>query len=152
LVGDSNYLSNLQAGNAMHKNIHFVGHADKPLDWIQMMDVGLLPTTYMSESLPTVIIEYLCCGIPAIVSDAGEIVNMVHYRGKAAGIITPISNNKVSADEVRNAMKLYLNDGTTYSEHKTNALICFQQFEMKKCIDAYCSVYNNAIELNHNLN
>ncbi|MBN9484962.1 MAG: hypothetical protein BGO70_05425 [Bacteroidetes bacterium 43-93] len=146
LVGESDYLDSLKAKYAVHQNIHFIGHSDKPLDWIQMMNAGLLPTTYMSESLPTVIIEYLCCGIPVIASDAGEIANMIQLNGKQAGIIIPIRNNSVSVDELSNAMKLLATNPVEYDTYRANANYCYTQFDMNKCIEAYCTVYNDAID------
>lgn len=141
LVGASDYLTRLQEQYKEQNNIHFTGHADNPLDWINMMDVGLLPTTYPSESLPTVVIEYLCCGIPCIASNAGEIENMISYNGKRAGTITPIQDGKVSVDEVAEAMEQYYNDKNIYNEHKDQVKACYTHFDMDKCIDAYCKVY-----------
>jgi glycosyltransferase involved in cell wall biosynthesis len=109
------------------------------------MDVGLLPTTYPSESLPTVIIEYLCCGIPCIASDAGEIVTMLRKHGKIAGLITPITDNTVQVSEVENAMRRYVTDKTLYNEHKENAASCYTQFDMDKCLTSYYNVYYDAI-------
>lgn len=145
LVGESDYLRSLKNTYASHTNIHFTGHSDKPLEWIQIMNVGLLPTTYPSESLPTVIIEYLCCGIPSIASDAGEIVNMLQKDGNPAGIITPIKNGNVSVQDVLHAMEQYISDSLLYKTHKENAVVCYTQFDMDKCLSAYYDVYYDAI-------
>lgn len=145
LVGQSEYLDSLKEQYFAETNIHFIGHSDKPLDWIQGMDAGLLPTTYMSESLPTVVIEYLCCGIPVIASDAGEIVNMIQSDGKRAGIIVPIKDNAISIAELSDAMRSFAIDKTLYHTYKKNTADCYEQFDMNKCIEAYCSVYKNAI-------
>ncbi|MBS1773705.1 MAG: glycosyltransferase family 4 protein [Bacteroidetes bacterium] len=146
LVGDSPYVQDLKQKYASNKNIYFVGHSDKPLEWIKHMNVGLLPTTYASESLPTIIIEYLCCGIPSIASDAGEIVNMLKYGDEGAGIIVPIKEGSVSIDGVTNAMKKLLDDKQFYQIQKNNAVQCYARFDMGKCIDAYCAVYKNAMK------
>lgn len=145
LVGESDYLNALRNTYARNTNIHFTGHSDKPLNWINIMDVGLLPTTYPSESLPTVIIEYLCCGIPSIASDAGEIVNMLQKDGKVAGLITPITDNTVQVNDVKNAMHKYVTDKALYNEHKENAALCYTQFDMNKCLTSYYNVYYDAI-------
>lgn len=145
LVGESEYMRALSNSYSSNKNIYFTGHSDKPLDWIKIMDVGLLPTTYPSESLPTIIIEYLCCGIPSVASDAGEIVNMLQYEGKEAGLVIPIVNGSVSVDGVKDAMQRYLTDKQFYEEHKANAELCYNQFDMDKCLASYYNIYYNSI-------
>jgi glycosyltransferase involved in cell wall biosynthesis len=145
LVGESEYLRALKNVYAAHPNIHFTGHSDKPLDWIHIMNVGLLPTLYASESLPTVIIEYLCCGIPSIASDAGEIVNMIQVGDKKAGITVPIQNNTISVDGVKAAMEKYISDKAYYNEHCKNAAECYAQFDMDKCLLAYYNAYDDAL-------
>lgn len=146
-IGDGDYLVGLSEKYKSEKRVHFIGHSDKPLDWITVMDVGLLPTTYASESLPTVIIEYLCCHIPAIASDAGEITNMLDVNGKKAGIIIPIKNKSVSVDELATAMERYITDNELYNQHKQNAAVCYEQFDMDKCIESYVATYNDAIRI-----
>lgn len=144
LVGASDYLTELQDTYASEKNIHFTGHADNPLDWVNMMDIGLLPTTYPSESLPTVVIEYLCCGKPVVASNAGEINNMITCGDAEAGLIVPIKDNAVSVDAIASAMHTYLVDGELLKEHTANTVICYEQFDMRKCIDAYLNEYQIA--------
>lgn len=145
LVGESEYMRALSNSYSSYKNIYFTGHSDKPLDWIKIMDVGLLPTTYPSESLPTIVIEYLCCGIPSVASDAGEIVNMLQYEGKQAGLVVPIVNGSVSVDGVKDAMQRYLTDKHFYEEHKVIAELCYNQFDMDKCLASYYNIYYNSI-------
>ncbi len=145
LVGESEYMRALSNSYSTHKNIYFTGHSDKPLDWIKIMNVGLLPTTYPSESLPTIIIEYLCCGIPSVASDAGEIVNMLQFEGKQAGTVIPIKDGSVSVEGVKDAMQKYLTDKEFYQEHKSNAALCYNQFDMDKCVASYYSIYYNSI-------
>lgn len=145
LTGDSEYLSSLKAQYSHNKNIHFTGHSDNPVNWINIFDVGLLPSTYPSESLPTVVIEYLYCNIPVIASDAGEIVNMTGQQDTPAGTIVPISNGTVSADGIRDAMQQYIENTDLYKKHKTNAALCYKMFDINKCVEAYSNTYREAI-------
>jgi glycosyltransferase involved in cell wall biosynthesis len=145
LVGQSDYLDSLQQKYREHTNIHFVGHSDKPLDWINIFDVGLLPSTYASESLPTAVIEYLCCNKPVIASDAGEIRNMLQKDGQEAGIIIPIKNNDIENVLLVNAMQQYMDDKALYARHSANAAVCFKQFDMDECADKYLDLYVKAI-------
>ena len=145
LTGSSDYLDELKRKYAAEKRIHFTGHADNPINWVNVFDVGLLPSTYPSESLPTVIIEYLYCNAPVIASDAGEIIHMTGQGLTPSGIITPIKDGKVSADETCKAMNKYIVDKDLYNQHKINAAKCYEQFDMNKCVTAYTAVYQNAI-------
>ncbi len=149
LTGSGDYISSLKEKYQSEKRIHFTGHADNPINWINIFDVGLLPSTYPSESLPTVIIEYLYCGLPVIASDAGEIINMTGQSNNPAGIIVPIKDGKVDDTSVSEAMNKYLGDKELYNSHKTNAAICYRMFDMNKCVEAYTAVYQQAINQHH---
>lgn len=144
LVGSGDYISSLQTRYKDNKNIHFTGHSDNPVDWINIFNVGLLPTTYPSESLPTVVIEYLYCGLPVIASDAGEIMNMTGQSAQPAGQIIPVRNGKVDSGECAAAMQRYMDDNNLYKLHRQNSLTCYQMFNMDKCVDAYTAIYNEA--------
>ena len=145
LVGNSEYLSGLKQKYAANGNIHFTGHSDEPLEWISIFDVGMLPSTYASESLPTAVIEYLCLNKPVIASDAGEIRNMLQKDNKQAGIIIPIQQNEVDTNLLAEAMLKYMEDKALYAEHSANAAVCFKQFDMEECADKYLDLYVKAI-------
>lgn len=144
-VGEGEHLTKLKNDYKDNNRIHFTGNSGSPLELINIFDVALLPSVYASESLPTVVIEYLFCGKPVIASDAGEISNMLQNEGRQAGIIVPIRDGAVSSQELGVAMKKYMNDSVLYSEHSNNAAICFEQFDMDKCISSYMDVYKNAM-------
>src|SRR6185312_10673278 len=114
-IGDSDYVQDLKTKYAAQVNVHFVGFSSEPLEWINLFDVGLLPSTYPSESLPNVIVEYLRCNKPVIASDAGEIKKMISYMGSDAGIIIPVNEGKVPVAGVLDAMKKYTEDKTLYA-------------------------------------
>jgi len=145
LVGGGEYIESLKQKYAAKVNIHFTGHSDEPLEWINIFDVGLLPSTYASESLPTAVIEYLCLNKPVIASDAGEIKNMLQKDGQQAGVVIPILDNKIDNNLLADAMKKYIEDKALYAEHSANAAICFRQFDLDECADKYLDLYVKAI-------
>lgn len=145
LVGDGEYLTGLKEQYKNNRQIHFTGNSSSPLEWIDIFDVALLPSVYASESLPTVVIEYLYCGKPVIASDAGEISNMLQVAERQAGIIIPIKDGQISAAEVKTAMIRYKTDKTLYKNHSSNTAVCFEQFDMDKCINRYMNIYTEAI-------
>lgn len=144
LTGKSDYLTALADKYGGNGKIHFTGHADNPINWINVFDVGLLPTTYPSESLPTVIIEYLYCGIPVVASDAGEINNMTGQPANPASIIVPIEGGKVDTNTVAMSMQKYMEYKELYNAHAANAKKCYEMFDMEKCVEAYIEVYKKA--------
>lgn len=142
LVGDSAYLNQLKAAYSKYKQIHFVGYAPEPLEWIIQFDVGLLPSVYASESLPTVVIEYLFCGKPVVASDVGEIANMLDCNSPAAaGTVVPVINNQVAVNTLRNAMQQYLQYPELYQQHKKNTIKAAAKFDMQTCINRYQELY-----------
>lgn len=144
LTGASEYLDDLKSKYAGEQRIHFTGHSDNPINWINIFDVGLLPSTYPSESLPTVVIEYLYCSIPILASDAGEITNMTGQDKKPAALITNIKDGKVDVSEFAKTMELYYSDKDLYNSHKQNTTYNYEQFDMDKCVDSYINVYKQA--------
>lgn len=145
LVGDSQYLQELSLTYNYNKQIHFVGQSNSPLEWINIFDAGLLPSTYPSESLPTVVIEYLYCGKPVISSDAGELQNMLNYENYSAGIVIPAPNGIISLADFSKAMKSYKKNEKLYRSHKKNTSMCFSQFDMNKCLLSYLNIYKEVI-------
>lgn len=144
LVAGGKYMEELKEKYKGETNIFFVGYQPNPVDYIRMFNVGLLPSTYMSESLPTVIIEYLSCEVPVIASDKGEIAIMLRTNeGKMAGKVINLENGEVPVDKFSEAMKSYILDKELFEEHISITCICFEKFEMKKCLAGYNSIYIN---------
>ncbi len=132
LVGDSSYLNTLKQKYSRDSRIHFVGFVTEPITWISKFHVGLLPSSYASESLPTSIIEYLYVGIPVIASDVGEISNMIKTHSGVAGTVLP--PDTLTSQSLAEVMELYLTDRGLYNDHANAAKEAFTKFNMKKII------------------
>ena len=142
LVGGSPYLDKLYEKYSDDKNIHFIGYSNDPIFWTNSFDVGLLPTTFKSESLPTIIIEYLFCGKPVISTDIGEISQMITIDGKKAGFVLSLdSEERVNSQEIVDCMKIYLNNHQLLEKHSSLAKKAFSKFKMQKCVDEYSTLY-----------
>jgi len=145
LIGGGSYIEELRAKYQHNPRIHFLGQINEPLRLLPSFNVGLLPSTFASESLPTVVIEYLLFGKPVIAADVGEISKMISYEGKDAGVSIPLVNGAVPVKDVAAAMQQYLDNKTLYNEHRENALHCYQQFDMQQCVRNYEEVYRSAL-------
>ena len=90
LVGEGAHLNELRA-RPVPRGVRFAGFSDNPVDQIADSDVCLLPSEFPHESLPTAVMEYLCCGKPVIATDVGEIGAMIRTPdGQYAGILLPL--------------------------------------------------------------
>ena len=145
LIGGGSYIDELRAKYQFESRIQFLGQINEPLKLLPAFNIGLLPSTFASESLPTVVIEYLLFGKPVIAADVGEISKMISYEGKDAGVSIPLVNGVVPVKDVAAAMQQYLDNKTLYIEHTQNALHCYQQFDMLQCVRNYEEVYRSAL-------
>ena len=141
LIGWSDYVADLSHLHAGNKNIHFVGYSDNPLNWIQLLDVGLLPSVY-GESLPNVIAEYLYCDKPAIVSDVGESKFMIQVDGQEAGFVLPIEDGRIDSHQLSSYMNQYAENASLITKHSQLSAEAFQKFAMSKCVESYAELYH----------
>ena len=139
LVGASEYINELKAKYS-NNYIHFIDTFTEPLEWMgweEIFDVGLLPTYFISESLPTVIVEYLFLNKPVIATDIAEIKSMIVNDKISAGITISLKNGKPNVDELKKAMLELMNDTKKYEELKKNTKEFAKRFDMDKCINKY---------------
>jgi glycosyltransferase involved in cell wall biosynthesis len=148
LVGEGPFLDGLRAGNAGPATM-FTGFSARPLDMIRHFDVGLLPSNFGAESLPTVIIEYLLCGKPVIASDVGEIAAMLAAPdGGAAGEVIPLQNGRVPVDVLAESMRRMLDAAEHRAALAANARPAFAKFAMDECVRRYVDLYAGASSSN----
>ncbi len=132
-----------------HKNIHFLGEQMNPIEWVQIADIGILPTYFPGESCPSTIIEYLACGLPIVSTNIGEIPNMIRCNNEKGGIILGLtSNGQPSVSEIKDALKLLYSDTNIRTEIGKVGLNAFEKFNIKHAAHSYLKVYQQAIENN----
>lgn len=139
LVGSGDYISELKKENP-EPFIHFIDHTTEPLEWIgweEIIDAGMLPTYFNSESLPTALVEMLFLEKPIIATDIGEIKSMIVSKEKAAGIVIPLKNGKPDQEKLNRAMLDMVTNGELYKQYKDNTKDMAKRFDMDKCIDQY---------------
>jgi glycosyltransferase involved in cell wall biosynthesis len=145
LVGASDYLTDL-ASKVQNPHIHFVGFAPNAIDWVRLFDVGLLPSYFVSESLPNSLAEYLFCGVPVIATRIGEIPYMLETpTHQLAGVlIEQNGRGLVYPAQLTAAMEAYLATPALLLQHKQLAKLAFDKFRMQQCIEAYEAIFRQA--------
>lgn len=142
LYGESDYLLQLKNEN-QDARIHFFGFTNEPLKAIQTFDVGMFPSQYAGESLPTTLIEYLALQKPVIANNIGEVSNMlqVNHTQQQAGIVIHPKNEAEMIQQLYEAMNKMLVEPQYYEVLKGQCQRAFQKFSMDSCIEAYEACY-----------
>ena len=156
LIGDNDYVQQLMQANQQEANIHFVGFQIQGNEWINISDVGLLPSTF-GESIPTVIVEFLSQGKPLIVTDIAECANMITTLEGTAGFVINLpknregfidENHKIDPATLTELMARYFDNPTLLREQSKLAHDAFEQFSMDNCVAAHIDFYQVAMQHN----
>ncbi len=144
LVGDGDHLQKLRATHR-HPRIVFCGNVVDPLRYIARFDVACLPSQFATESLPTVVIEYMVQGKPVIATDVGEIPAMLEAAGDApAGLLIELGDTLAMVTRMQAALTDLYNDEALRISMGANAVRAAKKFDMNACIHAYLEVYSKA--------
>ncbi|MCM3747650.1 glycosyltransferase [Paenibacillus pasadenensis] len=145
LVGASEFVDELKLKYSKYPYIHFIPTITEPsgwIGWVKMFDVGLLPSYFVSESLPNTVIEYLAYGKPVISTNIGDIKYMITAPTGDAGLLLELDENrKLDWNVLYEAMRsIYLN--SELRERLTrNVPSLFEQFQMETFASNYFSLY-----------
>lgn len=140
LVGNGQFIDELIDKYKTKCFVHFINDLKKPSEWIgwvKVFDVGILPTYFVSETLPNTIIEYLAYNLPVISTNIGDIKEMIISDRGDAGILLELENGGVNIDELSTAIYKLYSDESLYRTLKENTKILFEQFEMKNFVESY---------------
>ena len=145
LVGEGPAIDELRK-ESHREGVIFAGFSANPIDYIRHFDVGVLPTRFPHESLPTVIMEYLHCGKPVIATDVGEIGNMISSpSGRQAGVLLSLQSGKISVRELADAMARMLDEPGALAEFRAATADAFAKFDMGECTQRYDSIYRQVL-------
>ena len=141
LVGEGAFLDELRQRHGDEPRIDFAGLHPNPVEAIGQCDVFVHPSIYKAESLPTVIVEALFCGVPVIATDVGEVATMLASpSGKLAGTLVTADEDTLT-DQLAAAMRAYLDDPAIRRRHAALAPAAFAKFDMGVCAAAYARLY-----------
>ena len=148
LVGTENeHYKYLKQQYSENKNIHFLGEQMNPIEWVQIADIGILPTYFPGESCPSTIVEYMACGIPVVSTNIGEIPNMIRFNNELGGVLFDLtSNGQPNVSEIKDALKQLYSDKNIRTEMGNVGLKAFEKFDIKNAAYSYMKVYQQAIE------
>jgi glycosyltransferase involved in cell wall biosynthesis len=135
LLGDGPHLQDLLARYPDREQIIPLGLHARPTDVLPFCDAGLLPTRFVSESLPNSVIEYLACGLPVIATQHACIPEMIADHGLTAGLTIPLGTADAVTSALAEAMTQLMTNPDLCARFRTSARELFQRkFEIQACI------------------
>ena len=153
LVGGGPYADELAERFAGLDAVDFLGQMPRVVEVVAQCDAGLLPSRFLSESLPSTIIEYFACGIPAVTTDNGSIAEMVSADGRDAALVLPLRGVlSFQAGDLAGLMLRYMTEPDLYAEHKANARYVFDKlFDASHVAGEYLRIMEETLRKNKKL-
>lgn len=123
--------------------VHLMGRVNNTRDYFAMSDVGFLPTRFMGESYPLVIIDSLLCGKPVLATNIAEIKNQItDEEGNLAGELISF-NGKLNIKEIANKIVKLANDTAYYKILENRTASAAKKFNINKIVKEYCQIYGD---------
>lgn len=134
LIGGGDFADTLRDRFNSEDCLEFHGQMTQPVNVIKDCDVGLLPSYFISETVPSTVIEYLVCGLPVIATDVGSIPEMLRVGNIEAGLVLPIGPGRtINVDMLTSLLLRYMIDDQLFLLHRENTSKVFESlFDMNK--------------------
>lgn len=127
--------------------VHVIDQVGNLQDYINIADIGLVPTYFVGESMPLVLIEFLAQGKPVIGADVGEIKSMLTTAGgRTAGKVIPLQSGKVVAANLAEAIEALTNPVVKQLAGKDALGIYAERFSMETMLRSYSAIYDAALQ------
>lgn len=125
----------------MPPHVQIRGQVSNLQDYFTVADIGLLPSYFIGESLPLVLIEMMAKGLPIIATEIGEIPWLIGDQGEAAGILVPLEGNAVDEAALYEAA-IRMKDVGTRKAYSVSSRVRFErELSLNKMMDRYHLLY-----------
>jgi glycosyltransferase involved in cell wall biosynthesis len=125
-IGSSEYLDSLLKKYDKHPEITSMGLQRSPVEIMRHCHVGLLPTYFVSESQPNVVIEYMAAGLAVIATAIGAIPDMIYNNGVAAGIALDYSDKTHLIEDLTVEMARLMREANLLRDRRCQAKRIFK--------------------------
>lgn len=125
--------------------IHLIGQVSNLQDYIAISDIGLLPSMFVSESMPLVLIEFMAQGKAMIATDIGEIRKMTQDEYGAGARVIALNDGKVTVEQLVGQLEEVSCNPDERRQLETHSRRRFQYFEMSNMLKEYSKIYNEVL-------
>jgi len=146
LIGDGKLFDYLKS-KRLPEYIHLMGFQKNIRGFFQISQLGLLPSRFIGESFPLVLIDCLKSGTPMVASSVGEVPYMLEHESIMAGEIFDLdSNQMIPIKALSEIISRIATDKNYLSELKTNTEKVVKKFDLGRMSKKYEEVYYDAIQ------
>lgn len=145
LLGDGGAIPSLRVRYQDYPHIRFMGTVTDVPAYLRQMHLGLLPTYFAAESLPTTLVEYMAYGLPGISTPVGEIPRMLQGPRGICGQLLPLYGGKPRAADLADAILSYVRDPALYTAHRQACAQAVQAFDMEAVLGQYEEFYHEVL-------
>ena len=97
LIGDGPEAERLKS--RIPKHVHLIGQVSNLADYLATADIGLIPSSFIGESMPLVMLDMMAQGCPVIATDRGEIPRVLGAGSDTpAGVVVPLRRGAVDVE------------------------------------------------------
>lgn len=124
------------------EHVHLVGQVADLQDYFEIVDIGILPSYFVGESLPLVLLEMMARGLPLVASDIGEIPSILGEGEEAAGLLVPRTNDGIDEDALYHAVLSMLDASRRDVFSKAAKQRFNEHFTVTRMVDHYEAMYS----------
>jgi glycosyltransferase involved in cell wall biosynthesis len=128
-------------------HVHLYGQVSNIQDYINVADIGLLPSFFLGESMPLILLEMMAQGKAIITTDVGDIPDMMGEGSQAAGIMVALTkNNTVHQASFNKAIEPLMVKSARTKLGRAAKRRYKTYFTMERMMDEYAKLYDGIIE------
>lgn len=142
LIGEGPVANEIR--NAMPQHVYLIGQVVNVQVYLNLADIGLLPSYFVGESMPLVLIEMMAKSLPIVASDIGEIPWMLGRGAEAAGLLVPLKAQRVDQEALYTAVKRMLVKMDRESVSCASRRRFEKEFTLQRMISQYRELYTHA--------
>ena len=140
LIGEGPCAERIRTQAPAH--VTLVGQVANLQDYLAIADIGLLPSYFVGESLPLVLLEMMAMSMPIVASEIGEIPWMIGRGDAAAGLLVPLQGDGIDEEALyASVMSLAKNPSLREKMKHTSRTRFVDEFTVQSMVDSYIQVY-----------
>jgi len=139
LIGEGPAADAIRAKAPDH--VRLVGQVANLQDYFRIADIGLLPSYFIGESLPLVLLEMMARSLPLVATEIGEIPWMLGDGDDAAGLLVALKGGGVDEEALHAAVERLLDEAYRAEVGRASRRRFEREFTLQKMVDQYAVIY-----------